>query len=89
MRSMEHAVLKVIMLCYSNKLPGMICHSPKLIGDTMTINRYLLKAMQQVEEGSSEEIGSSVAYLHSPLWSSKTLINPDDYCRLFENRSQL
>lgn len=45
--------------------------------------------MQQVEEGSNEDIGSSVAYLRSPLWSSKTVINPNDYCRLFESRSQL
>lgn len=89
MRLTEHAVLKVIMLCYSNKLLGMIDNSPKLIEDIMTINRYLLKVMQQVEEGSNEDIGSSVAYLRSPLWSSKTVINPNDYCRLFESRSQL
>ena len=55
----------------------------------MKINRYLLKVMQQVEEGSSEEIGSSVAYLRSPLWSSTTVITSNDYCRLFQSRSQL
>ena len=52
-------------------------------------NRYLLKLMQQIEENNSENIDSSVTYLNLPLWSSRTIINPDDYCRVFESRSQL
>ncbi len=51
--------------------------------------RYLLKVMQQVEEDNGKEIGSSVAYFNSQIWSSTTIINLDDYCRLFETRSQL
>ncbi|CAF3714613.1 unnamed protein product [Rotaria sordida] len=51
--------------------------------------RYLLKVMQQVEEHNGKQNGSSVAYLHLPSWSSTTLINLEDYCRLFESRSQL
>jgi hypothetical protein len=43
--------------------------------------------MQLSEEGIGEEIDSSVAYFHAPLWSSTTIINLDDYCRLFESRS--
>ncbi len=53
------------------------------------VNIYLLKVMQQVEEETIENIDSSVAYLNSPLWSSTTIINLDDYCCLFESRSQL
>jgi hypothetical protein len=53
------------------------------------VNRYLLKVVQLFEEGTGENVGSSVAYLNSPLWSSTTIINLDDYCRLFESRSQL
>lgn len=45
--------------------------------------------MQQVEENNSKHIGSSVAYLRLPLWSSTTLISLNDYCRLFESRAQL
>ncbi|CAF3578845.1 unnamed protein product [Adineta steineri] len=51
--------------------------------------RYLLKVMQQVEESNTKNIGSSVAYLQMPLWSSTTCMNLNDYCRLFESRSQL
>ncbi|CAF4790178.1 unnamed protein product [Rotaria sp. Silwood1] len=51
--------------------------------------RYLLKVMQQVEEHNGKNIDSSIAYLHLPLWSSTTIINLDDYCRLFDSRSQL
>ena len=53
------------------------------------VNRYLLKMMQQVAENNDKNIGSSVAYLHLPLWSSTKMINLDDYCHLFESRSQL
>jgi hypothetical protein len=45
--------------------------------------------MQQLEENDDKNIGSSVAYLCLPVWSSTTTINLDDYCRLFESRSQL
>jgi len=45
--------------------------------------------MQQVEENKDTNIGSSVAYLHLPLWSSSTINSLDDYCRLFESRSHL
>ncbi|CAF1253259.1 unnamed protein product [Rotaria sordida] len=51
--------------------------------------RYLLKVMQEVEENNGKHIDSSVAYLSLPLWSSRTTMNLDDYCRVFESRSQL
>jgi hypothetical protein len=53
------------------------------------VNRYLLKVIQQADEDNGENIDSSVGYLHLPVWSSRTIINLDDYCRLFESRSQL
>ncbi|CAF1500184.1 unnamed protein product [Adineta ricciae] len=51
--------------------------------------RYLLKRMQQVEENNSGSLHSSVAYLNLPLWLPPTSLKLDDYCRLFESRSQL
>lgn len=45
--------------------------------------------MQVSEENTNESIDSSVAYLNLPVWSSTTIINLDDYCRLFESRSKL
>ncbi|CAF0733727.1 unnamed protein product [Adineta steineri] len=51
--------------------------------------RYLLKAIQQTEDDTDKKIDASVAYLHLPIWSSKSIINLDDYCRIFESRSKL
>jgi hypothetical protein len=45
--------------------------------------------MQQVEEDSDKNSHSSIAYLNFPLRSSTAIINLDDYCHLFESRSQL
>ncbi len=61
----------------------------KSVGDRICLNRYLLKAMQQVEEDNEQKIDSSVAYFNASIWSSTTIINLDDYCRLFESRSHL
>ncbi|UJR20018.1 hypothetical protein I4U23_023152 [Adineta vaga] len=51
--------------------------------------RYLLKIMQHIEDNNDANMHSSVTYLNLPLWSSTTNIKLDDYCRLFESRSQL
>jgi hypothetical protein len=79
------------MLYYFNRPLGMIIHSSlkKSVEDTIRLNRYLLKAMQQVEEDNEQKIDSSVAYFNASIWSSTTIINLDDYCRLFESRSHL
>ena len=51
--------------------------------------RYLLKAMQQVDENTEIDIESPSAYLYSTKSAPATIVNLDDYCRLFESRSQL
>ena len=53
------------------------------------VNRYLLKVMQEIEDNNDKNTDSSVAYLSLPVWSSRTTMNLDDYCRVFESRSQL
>jgi hypothetical protein len=46
--------------------------------------------MQQIENNDDDkQIDLSAAYLNLPIWSSTAIINLDDYCRLFESRSQL
>lgn len=45
--------------------------------------------MQLVEDGEKESLGPSVTYLTMPIWSSTAILNMDDYCHVFESRSQL
>lgn len=52
-------------------------------------NRYLLKAMQQMDENSEIDAASSIAYLYATRTAPSTIVNLDDYCRLFECRSQM
>ncbi|CAF0812925.1 unnamed protein product [Adineta steineri] len=51
--------------------------------------RYLLKVMQQLDEISEMETESSIKFLYSTTTPPATIINLDDYCRLFECRSQM
>jgi acyl-CoA oxidase len=51
--------------------------------------RYLLKAVQQIDENNEFNTESSIAYLYSTISPPKTIVNLDDYCRLFECRSQM
>lgn len=53
------------------------------------VPRYLLKVMQDMEENEGADLDASVAYLSSPLECSGTAKTPNDYCRIFERRSQL
>ncbi len=53
------------------------------------LNRYLLKAMQQLDENDEINPESSIAYLYSTTSPPATIVNLDDYCRLFECRSQM
>jgi len=53
------------------------------------IYRYLLKAIQQIDENNEVNIESSIAYLYSRTSPPATIVNLDDYCRLFECRSQM
>jgi hypothetical protein len=53
------------------------------------INRYLLKVIQQIDENNEIDIESSVTYLNSKTLPPATIVNLDDYCRLFECRSQM
>jgi hypothetical protein len=53
------------------------------------MNRYLLKAVQQIDENNEFNTESSIAYLYSTISPPKTIVNLDDYCRLFECRSQM
>lgn len=48
--------------------------------------RFLLKAVQQLDEIDSN---SSIAYLYSNVSPPATIVNLEDYCRLFECRSKL
>jgi hypothetical protein len=45
--------------------------------------------MQQVDENNEINIESSSAYLYSKLSAPATIVNLEDYCRLFECRSQM
>jgi hypothetical protein len=55
----------------------------------MSIARYLLKVIQQADDSDEINKESSIAYLFSTAAPPTTVINLDDYCRLFECRSQL
>ncbi len=52
-------------------------------------DRYLLKAIQLVDENNEINTESSSAYLNSTISAPATIVNLDDYCRLFECRSQM
>ena len=79
------------MQFYFNKQHG----NPGVIIDSrrfelfVSIARYLLKVVQQADEGDEVNKESSIAYLSSTAAPPTTVINLDDYCRLFECRSQL
>ncbi|CAF0966451.1 unnamed protein product, partial [Rotaria sordida] len=51
--------------------------------------RYLLKVMQQADDDNDVNMESSITYLFSTISAPATIVNLDDYCRLFECRSQL
>jgi hypothetical protein len=45
--------------------------------------------MQQLDENDEINPESSIAYLYSTTSPPATIVNLDDYCRLFECRSQM
>ncbi|CAF2817046.1 unnamed protein product [Rotaria sp. Silwood2] len=51
--------------------------------------RYLLKVIQLADDNNETNIESSIAYLFSIIPAPTTIVNLNDYCRLFECRSQL
>ena len=53
------------------------------------MNRFLLKAMQQIDENNDINMESSIAYLYSKKLPPATISNLEDYCQLFECRSQM
>jgi len=53
------------------------------------MNRYLLKVIQQIDENNEINTESSIAYLYSTTLPPATIVNLDDYCRLFECRSRM
>jgi len=48
--------------------------------------RFLLKAIQQLDE---VDPNSSIAHLYASTSPPATIINLEDYCRLFECRSRM
>ncbi|UJR27411.1 hypothetical protein I4U23_008701 [Adineta vaga] len=54
-----------------------------------TASRFLLKAMQQLDDNMEINMESSIAFLYSTKAAPATIVNLDDYCRLFECRSQM
>ncbi|CAF0936129.1 unnamed protein product [Rotaria sp. Silwood1] len=51
--------------------------------------RFLLKVIQQADDNDEINNESSIAYLFSTTSPPATIVNLDDYCRLFECRSQI
>jgi hypothetical protein len=45
--------------------------------------------MQQLDENDEINAESSIAYLYATTSPPATIVNLDDYCRLFECRSQM
>jgi hypothetical protein len=85
---MLDVLMKVIMRFYINKLLGREMNVSKFI-DLFLWNRFLLKAIQQVDENNEINSESSIAYLYTSISPPATIVNLEDYCRLFECRSQM